>query len=95
MLTITLETVLGITDDELIDFTIYPNLTSGQFTVSINKSLNQVSASIYDLIGKQVGQLNNLSNQVEIDLFYLIEGLYLIRLTAENGLQSTQGIVIQ
>lgn len=73
-------------DFELKNIAIYPNPSTGLFTVSTgNKSIDKVE--VYDVTGKVVLSLNNFSGintQSTLDLRNVSGGIYFIKISSEN-----------
>jgi len=73
-------TVLGINDLKMQDATIvvYPNPTSGMFTISSKSDINAVD--IYNLLGEQVYHGGNFTGRTsaEIDLSSHSKGIYIL-----------------
>ena len=58
---------------------ITPNPFSDYTTIQSNKKINDASISIYDIIGKQVKQINNISQQtITIHRDFLPAGIYFV-----------------
>jgi hypothetical protein len=75
--------------------TIYPNPTSGTFTIQ-NSSLKLQSCSIKNMVGECVfSQQSNLTNQINIDLSTHAKGIYFAETTDENGNVTNTKIIIQ
>ena len=76
-------------DFELGNVAIYPNPSTGLFTVSTgNKAIDKVA--VYDVTGKVVLSKNNFSNansQTILDMRNVSSGVYFVRITSEG--QST------
>jgi hypothetical protein len=80
-------------------FTIYPNPTTGIFTISDNSSVNgNGMIRIYDQTGKVVAEdhMNNGSavNETRIDLSGQAKGIYYVELTQDGKKGSTVKIVV-
>lgn len=75
---------------------VYPNPSTGQLFISHNELIgNQVSIVVKDLQGKLVYQSNlfkQKSNQVELNLSHLINGMYIIQVN--SGFNSFQEKVL-
>ena len=73
-------------DFELKNIAIYPNPSTGLFTVSTgNKAIDKVE--VYDVTGKVVLSLNNFSGintQSTLDLRNVSGGIYFIKISSEN-----------
>lgn len=75
-------TVLGVTDNSLVDIKVYPNPSSDKiFIDSTNKFIDQVV--IYDILGKQL--FSKHENVKEVDISHLQNGMYFLRIATDNG----------
>ncbi len=72
--------VVGL-DEKTIDLglTVYPNPTSGIFTIEIANSNEKVDLQIFDLLGKKVLELNQVKSKTNITLNER-EGIYLVKI---------------
>ena len=73
----------------------YPNPFSTQTTLQTNKFLNDAILIVYNSLGQQVKQINNISGHTII--FYrdnLPSGLYFMCLTQDNKIITTEKLVI-
>ncbi|MCH7534395.1 MAG: T9SS type A sorting domain-containing protein, partial [Bacteroidetes bacterium] len=80
-----ISTPTNISEDELLDISIYPNPTSDYIFVSgsINE-FNQIR--IYDLTGKHViNQTLSSADQPKVNVSFLAAGIYFIHLVNANG----------
>ena len=62
---------------------MYPNPTSSRLTISAQSTIK--SAAIYNLLGKEVINLEINKNSESIDVSNLSSGMYLIKYTIENA----------
>jgi len=70
---------------EALNFTLYPNPTSGQLTID-NEQFTIRSVVIYDVLGKkQLSIVNCQLSFVKIDISHLSNGIYFIKIETENG----------
>ena len=74
---------LSTSDFDNSNFTFYPNPTEGIVHLVYNQTITGVTVS--NLLGQIVSNKEYNSNQVEIDLSTLPNGVYLLRLKSENG----------
>jgi len=78
-------------DDNLKDsISIYPNPTNG--AINIDSSDEIISLGVYDLAGKKVSILNDISNF--IDVSHLNKGVYIMEFQLQKG-QVTKKLVIE
>ena len=84
--------IIEINFDEL--FSIYPNPSNGIFNLSSKKQIDNFSATILDLGGKQIQKIQfENSSAVEakiIDLKGMSKGLYMLKLIVGNEVYSTK-----
>lgn len=57
---------VGITDEETIELSVYPNPTSGKISVNTNEEI--ISISVYSLSGNKLLDLNTDKTQLDLDL---------------------------
>jgi hypothetical protein len=81
-----IEGTLSNQDFELKNIAIYPNPSTGLFTVSTgNKAINKVE--VYDVTGKVVLSKNNFSNansQTVLDMKNVSNGIYFVKISSEE-----------
>jgi hypothetical protein len=86
--------------EEVVGFLVYPNPTEGQFKIWLDGPVSgPVKFEVRDLAGKLVGIRNDLQvfvgeNYWEFD-FDLITGLYLVYITDQRGIVSSQKLVVR
>ncbi|RMA56802.1 HYR domain-containing protein [Ulvibacter antarcticus] len=86
--TLTVESVLGVNDNELdIAITMYPNPAVNQVTISNNSNIQLEKAAIYDLNGKMISQYNlsNMQGEKVIDVSELATGVYMVQLISDKS----------
>ncbi len=73
---------------------LYPNPTTGQFTV---EGINVTQVEVYNLVGQKVynSQLSTLNSQLTIDATNWNKGIYLVNVTSENGAVETRKLVVK
>ncbi|MBC8754255.1 M4 family metallopeptidase [Kordia sp. YSTF-M3] len=80
--------------DTINAFSVYPNPSNGNFSIQANKSLGDVSVHIFDINGRNLYSKDvNLTGTVNFDLDNLRSGLYILRVTGEDFVQSTKIII--
>lgn len=85
--TVSLSTV-GVDQTNQIEFSIFPNPTSEQITVSIDEDVNII---MFDQSGKKV----LTSTQKTFSVRALSKGLYILHLQTQQGLIATESVVIK
>lgn len=77
-----IDETLSINDNELSnnEISIFPNPAQNNIQISSNQLIKKVS--LFDLLGKQVKTIENSNN---IDISQLKSGLYLAKITTQNG----------
>ena len=86
-----IETNLSTTNFDLFNYSLYPNPNKGNFSIN---SLQSGSLEIYDILGQLVFTKKeiNTTNQIETNLK---KGIYLVKITNEDGKTVTQKMVIE
>jgi parallel beta-helix repeat protein len=91
-------TTLGTNENAFgSDFSLYPNPTTGQFTIKTSGLTgNNVELKIYNILGQQVfSQAQTIENngEVNVDASGLSSGLYMIELQQDEQVFSTKLII--
>ena len=73
----------SVNNNALLNISMYPNPTSSRLTISAQSTIK--SAAIYNLLGKEVINLEINKNSESIDVSNLSSGMYLIKYTIENA----------
>jgi hypothetical protein len=91
------ENITGVGINEVTSsvVSIYPNPTSGMFTISLANTKRSVSYTVTTLEGRIVEQANNVTtNNIEVDLTNESKGVYLLRIS-ENASSKVYKIIRQ
>ena len=78
-------------------FEIFPNPTSGQFTIIINNEPDQNSLiKIVDNLGRtlQIIRLNGQTLSYNLDINYLMSGIYFVNYLSNNKVVLTKKLVL-
>lgn len=76
------------------DIRIYPNPTEGQLTVEITGD-GACRFDIYNISGQQVLTTNSGPGRVALDISSQPKGLYILRVTTENGGDSSTWKIVK
>jgi hypothetical protein len=86
--TLTIESVLGLDDNELDNaISMYPNPADSQVTISNSSNIALEKATIYDMNGKLIQQvdLSQMTGEKVIDVSYLSAGVYVVQITSDTS----------
>ncbi len=76
-------TILGVEENQIDTIKIYPNPTEGLLYIDANNTESIVSATIFDILGKKVLQLDG--NTEQVDISNLQNGMYFLRIANMSG----------
>lgn len=71
---------LSIKNDLANTFNIYPNPSSGK--ISLNTNVNEYQINLYNILGADVYTRNNLTRNSTLNLGFLKNGVYLLKITS-------------
>lgn len=79
------------------EFMLYPNPASQMVHITLpNTSDSLESITLYDVLGKVVRQVNNISaNQLTIDVSQMEKGVYFVEILTENNTKQIKKLVIK
>ena len=88
-----LSSVLGIDDNSLLDFSVYPSPTSGILNIESETTITQLE--IYNQLGQLVISIPIAigTNKNTIDISRVSPGLYFIKIMDENGNFGTKKVI--
>ena len=67
-------------------FTIYPNPSTGNFTLSFNQEVENGSVQVLDYTGKIILEKNSLESNMIFDISNIPSGLYFVKVVSANGI---------
>ncbi|MBN8702878.1 MAG: T9SS type A sorting domain-containing protein [Bacteroidetes bacterium] len=77
---------MSIEDTDANGFSLYPNPTSGMFTLNSIENLNNATVTVFDIKGQVVySVVNSVSNKLEIDLNNHTNGVYYIQINNNDN----------
>lgn len=83
---------LGVDDNTIANFTMFPNPTS-QDIISIVTNTNQTkNVVVFDILGKQV--INTVVTNSQLNIATLKSGVYLVQIT-EDGITATKKLIVR
>jgi hypothetical protein len=86
---------IGLDEAAMESIVLYPNPTSGAFTIDLTTINEEVSVVIYDGIGKLVYTGAAKSEKLNIDLSDKAAGMYQVVLRGEDGASLVKRVSIQ
>ncbi len=89
----TAELVKDITEFQEVD-ALYPNPTTGRFSVTFSKALDRATIHILDEAGKIIVRVNAKGYKVDVDLSSKAAGIYFVQIE-DNGKVITKKVVKQ
>ena len=80
----------GTTEWHTLDFSLFPNPTDGKINLVLSESLQgKATIEVFNLLGERMlvkqAYLLRQGDTISIDLSKMVSGLYIIRLSTENG----------
>jgi hypothetical protein len=76
---------LGLADDVINDFVIYPNPSTGIFNIQMNKSIENTTIKVFDLSGRIVHQSETQNSESKtLDLKNIQDGTYILSIKNED-----------
>ncbi len=89
----TVLSVVGLNDESMeMGLTIFPNPTSGTFSVNLSNSYERIDLEIYDLFGKKIVDMKQVEPNITLNLFES-EGVYLVKVISGNNYGITKMIL--
>lgn len=78
---------VGLDQINISDINVFPNPTNGEVNVTMPENMN-VDVQIFDAQGKLVAEQMNVTNNGKLNISSVTPGVYMVRLTAENAVQT-------
>jgi len=75
---------LGISENNLLSFEMYPNPVSDVLNIQLPTSTEKAEVSVFDYTGRLVSSKTISSNDTAIDVQKIYKGIYMIRVAANN-----------
>ncbi|MFN8295174.1 MAG: T9SS type A sorting domain-containing protein [Chitinophagales bacterium] len=81
-----LSTLSGIKQNKVLKAEIFPNPSTGLFTLTIIENYTNATLTVYDISGKLVdSKLFRNNNTIALDYSYLSKGMYQLQFNTEKG----------
>ncbi len=84
---------LGIEENIINDFLIYPNPANGRIKISSKNNLHINTIKIFSIVGKNVHYINNYRSEIELNLTHLKSGIYFVDISTDKGTISKRLII--
>jgi hypothetical protein len=86
---------LGIQSHASNNFSVYPNPSTGNITIALDKGYNRVNIQVVDMLGKVIAT-KTVSNEQTIQLnLGAAKGVYFVKCNTSEGQQSNTKLVIE
>ena len=92
-ITVDLKDCIGIDEVAGNNFSVYPNPSTGAFTIEFDGNVSNVELSILDLNGRTVYTQAIITNKTNVDLNTIANGLYTVVLVSNDTVSATKMIV--
>ena len=79
----------GVNDNNIVNVSVYPNPSSSNWNFKTGNTVI-TSVEVFNLLGKRVVLQNNNSTNVAISTQGLTSGIYIARITTEQGTKSVK-----
>jgi hypothetical protein len=86
---------VGISDNEMTEFSIFPNPTTGKLTISCSNEAEPIQLIIEDMNGRVIDKFTkiaNLNGNIEVDLSSYNTGIYLLQMSSSKWTESRRVI---
>lgn len=85
--------VMGINENEMIQFAVYPNPTKGIFTLDLGKEYSEVTIQIYSMTGKMISSKKYNSAKIINQEINAPAGIYILKINSPQGISKSIKIV--
>ncbi len=90
---LTISNSLGVTENKISNFQIYPNPVSNQINMLLENNIENASLKIISILGQIVLEKQNISgNNINIDVSKLAKGVYVVRVSDGISISNTKFI---
>ena len=86
--------VTSIQESTNSEFAIFPNPTNGIVTIT-SKAVVPMNMAVYNVVGDMVQESKTTQTKTQLDLSYLSNGVYFIKVSLQDGKHATYKLVIQ
>ncbi|MFT5216889.1 MAG: hypothetical protein ACI83H_002022 [Glaciecola sp.] len=87
-ITVVAEGTLSIVDVKKVDFSIFPNPSNYKLNIRLAQNSNDAYVEVYDILGKRIYRQTLTSTQSSINVSRWYSGVYLVKITNDNGTQT-------
>lgn len=88
-----LDCTLGVNDANEINFKIYPNPTKEKMVIKADQKIKTIT--IYDILGKMIVYRPYNQNEITMDVSFLINGIYFVKLETAFGNTITKKVIVE
>lgn len=83
---------VGISEAETANINVYPNPAAT--TVNVESDNNIKTLTIYNALGQQVYNQNNMGNKATLDISHFVNGTYIMQMIMDNGTKAARTMIV-
>ena len=87
--------ITGIKENRNNEFAVFPNPTNGMITITSKALTSVMNVAVYNVVGDMVHESKTTQTKTQLDLSYLSNGVYFVKVSLAEGKQATYKLVIQ
>ena len=87
--------ITGIKENKNNEFAVFPNPTNGMITITSKALTSAMNVAVYNVVGDMVHESKTMQTRTQLDLSYLSNGVYFVKVSLAEGKQATYKLVVQ
>ncbi|MES2763359.1 MAG: T9SS type A sorting domain-containing protein [Bacteroidota bacterium] len=87
--------ITGIKENVNNEFALFPNPTTGMITITSKILVTAMNIAVYNVVGDMVHENKTTQSKTQLDLSYLSNGVYFVKVSLAKGKAATYKLVIQ
>ncbi|MES2513386.1 MAG: T9SS type A sorting domain-containing protein [Bacteroidota bacterium] len=86
--------ITGIKENVKDEFAVFPNPSTGIITIT-SKAAVTMNVAVYNVVGDMIQESKATQSKTQLDLSYLSNGVYFVKVSLAEGKQATYKLVVQ